>query len=849
METSRTEEILKATINGESYDAPPQSRIEALLLRLKEVIEESGGGTTIKYGGRVDTVDDLPEEGEPNQFYFVGPETASNWEEYLWAVPTEGETGHWDRLGSVSIIIDDHLDPNSSNPVQNGIIAAAFTAVNNAINAVNTALAAKADKTEIPDISHKLEQKAIAAEYDSTHVYADGEYFTFNGELYEADSTADYILSENLVTAESKTTEGGFIFGSCPDTSVKNNDVFKSNWAYRTLGYISVTPGATYRFTPNGTYTTFGNVGDAYYSDIGVRVNAQGVSSNDPRTFTAGSNVNFVRFYLGPEDLMPRNNVRLQQVYTSMPKARKTAIAAELAGKADMFTIDPTPTDGSSNPVSSDGVYVALANKIDISSVDSALSPTSTNPVQNKVIAGKINEIMEIIEDKTIIYGWSVNPNESNPATAVEYLADAVGKTPAAMGSTVFSYGGWANAFFMPKPCMLKFDGTVDYYLDPNDYSKKLDGAASDIGNLSYGGNAMMEWPLIWYKFESGKTEGEGRFYCSNKQVDESYKCWCNVNSENDVVEHFYTPIYNGIIRDNKMRSLSGFRLTPTIAAIPAYDNTATYAVGALTKVSNIAYTCITPVSTAEEFDSSKWEEITPNNSGNTTGQQEVDSATANNTTSTVEWYTEVLSDRMLISALLILMSKNLDDQAVFGRGLDTGGQSAKEAYVTGTLDSKGLFWGVTANGNSAVKVFGMENFYACNWRRTAGLIGATVDSVNKFAYKLTYGTADGSTAAAYGSSSTGYLIADITRPSADNYVQKMKIGAHGILPVLVSSIATSSTYWGFYFYTGMGYARFGGNSYDGQDIGSLYVTLGYGFSASNWGIGAALSCKPKKAV
>ena len=49
METSRTEEILKATINGESYDEPPQSRIENLLLELKEVIEQGGGGGGSSY--------------------------------------------------------------------------------------------------------------------------------------------------------------------------------------------------------------------------------------------------------------------------------------------------------------------------------------------------------------------------------------------------------------------------------------------------------------------------------------------------------------------------------------------------------------------------------------------------------------------------------------------------------------------------------------------------------------------------------------------------------------------------------------------------------------------------------
>lgn len=41
---SRAEEILIATIDGTEYDKLPQSRLEELLLELKEVIEEGGGG-------------------------------------------------------------------------------------------------------------------------------------------------------------------------------------------------------------------------------------------------------------------------------------------------------------------------------------------------------------------------------------------------------------------------------------------------------------------------------------------------------------------------------------------------------------------------------------------------------------------------------------------------------------------------------------------------------------------------------------------------------------------------------------------------------------------------------------
>ena len=51
---SRAEEILFKTINGEPYDGLPQSRIEELLLELKEVIEEGGGG-----GGGTDNYNSL----------------------------------------------------------------------------------------------------------------------------------------------------------------------------------------------------------------------------------------------------------------------------------------------------------------------------------------------------------------------------------------------------------------------------------------------------------------------------------------------------------------------------------------------------------------------------------------------------------------------------------------------------------------------------------------------------------------------------------------------------------------------------------------------------------------------
>ena len=52
----------------------------------------------------------------------------------------------------------------------------------------------------------------------------------------------------------------------------------------------------------------------------------------------------------------------------------------------------------------------------------------------------------------------------------------------------------------MPKPCMLKFDGTIESYLDPNDYSKTTDGEDAGNNTSNTTSNAMMEFPIMWVK-------------------------------------------------------------------------------------------------------------------------------------------------------------------------------------------------------------------------------------------------------------------------------------------------------------------------------------------------------------
>lgn len=442
------------------------------------------------------------------------------------------------------------------------------------------------------------------------------------------------------------------------------------------------------------------------------------------------------------------------------------AIEDAIDEKQDKLSFDAVPTEGSTNPVTSDGIRRAI----------DAIAPEAHT-----------------------IYGFHIDSTESDPSACVTYLADAIGMTPAFMdfANNRFNWGSWADAFFIPRPCMLNYDGTVAYYLDPSDYTKKLDGTASDITNDTFQGNAMIEWgkngKKIWYKIvpDSG-DDTSASVYIADYQADTDYRAWSFINNQGELVEHFYTPIYNGSLDGaGRLRSLSGVAST------------------------ELCY--------------------------NKTVNQEVAAAEMNNPGSDKLWYTEVYSDIVLIDLLLILMGKSLNTQEAFGTGRT--GQSSRnisDVLTTGTMDGSGLFWG-SANKNDGVKVFGMENWWGNHWRRYAGHL--LVDYVHK--YKLTRGTGDGSAASDYNATGADYLTG-ANSPQTSVYVGKMAFDSYAFM--VKSGGGTSATYWCDYYDSGAAtrYAARGGACNYGADAGAFQVFMGTPPTSGYWSIGAALSCKPK---
>lgn len=268
-------------------------------------------------------------------------------------------------------------------------------------------------------------------------------------------------------------------------------------------------------------------------------------------------------------------------------------------------------------------------------------------------------------------YGVKINKADSNPATRVTYLYDAVGLTPAKMNYTdgTFDFGDWGDKFFVAGnyPVMLNPDGTEAYKLNPNDYSLKADGTASDITDESTTLNAMSAFPLMWLsQYEVGNYE---YIIVADAAVDASYQAEAFRRADGTLAPKMYLPIYGGSYDGAKLRSLSG---------------------------KTLMY--------------------------NTNASTEVSRAAANGDIWTIiPW-----SRRNLINCLLTIMGKSDDTQAVFGQGQTSGYvDDASQNYghlPTGTLDSKGQFYGYSDTTHQ-VKVFHMEKWWGGRWDRLVGLI------------------------------------------------------------------------------------------------------------------------------
>lgn len=346
-----------------------------------------------------------------------------------------------------------------------------------------------------------------------------------------------------------------------------------------------------------------------------------------------------------------------------------------------------------------------------------------------------------------------------------------------------FYWGGWKNVQMLPKPCMLKADGTVDYYLDPDDYTKKADGTASDVTDMEYNGNAMMEWSPVFTKVVKDGNKLY-MYFCSEK-YDDTYECYSCKKSDGGYGDHFYMPIYEGYVKDGKMRSMSS-GVKPTVSTTA--ENEATYA--------------------------------TANGSG---------------------WNTTLWADEQLLQMLGILFFERLNMQVACG--YNPGSSTSAITHVNGTANAKGMFYGHASTNAVGTKYFGMENWWGHRWRRCNGLM--CVD--RRVKVKLTNSTVDGSTVTGYNRTGNGYIDTGVDVPSAsESYIKEISGNEKCVTAPVTVSGASSTTYYCDAAWSAGGTTQLilGGRVANGASAGLFAFDVDSAPSYATWSFGASLSYK-----
>jgi len=256
-------------------------------------------------------------------------------------------------------------------------------------------------------------------------------------------------------------------------------------------------------------------------------------------------------------------------------------------------------------------------------------------------------------------YSYIIDFSKSDPASMITYADDS---DAAAMSTD------WFNILGL-KLCVLK-EGKVLYYLNPNNVTKQINGAAADITTL--GNDVMLEVPrmgtnCMWLDGNRLKIT----ITTAPNRAGYDYRAF-SLHKYNDC-DKIYIGRYHACLDNNKMYSSSG--KTPMVSQTLAQHRT--YATNR-----GVGYTDIG------------------------------------------------ICDDILLQCLYLLIVRNFSSQSAVGRGIvDTNAKhNTGEANTFGWLNTGSPN---KTNGNTAICCLGLENFWGNIWVWEDGIIKTPVSGNN----------------------------------------------------------------------------------------------------------------------
>ena len=379
-----------------------------------------------------------------------------------------------------------------------------------------------------------------------------------------------------------------------------------------------------------------------------------------------------------------------------------------------------------------------------------------------------------------VVYTLQIDKTNSNPKTACTYADNAENMTK---GSAE-----WDNMpiFKHIRPCVF-LNGEVNYYLDPNDWTKKYGTNESSI-LTGEDGDVMIEFPKFAYKIKT--TDNTITVSITNDESvaesDSDYTYDAFSRLEEGDIDYLYKGAFKGSLDSSgKLRSIVGTK--------PANNK-------------NIGAFRAAAQSNGAHYQQSTYAQL------------------------------------KALQCLYLIKYGSRDGQTEVGKGV----VSASASYVSGynTTDvaniapelstlTSGMTFGTTANGTTHMRLFGIEDFWGCIWEWVDGLTTDAnrniITSWNSFSGEDVEATSI-STSSGLTANGSGYI-----KDVAGN-------NDAGFMPVNFSG-GSSSTFWADVGdLSASCVLRFGGGWSSGDAAGPFALGANYGASAASAGIGARLS-------
>lgn len=346
-------DILRATINGESYGEPPTSEISELLIELNQLIIAGGGG-----GGGTTNYNGLTNKPQINGVELKNNKTLAD-------------------LGIVIPEVDSALSGSSENPVQNRIIKGALDGKQNLLTFDAAPTAGSNNPVRSSGIKTALDLKQDVLTIDpaisesSTNPVQNRAIALKLADYYTKDQIDDIVAALETLKLE-------------PVAELPTQDISTT-----TIYLLETeTPGKYEQYLYlNNTWVLLGS------TDVDLS-NYYNKSQVDTLLLTKQAVLTF--------DNAPTNG--------SNNPVKSGGIYTALQGKQDTLTFDNAPTEDSDNPVKSGGVYAALENKQDTLTFDNAPTEDSDNPVKSGGVYAALEE-----KQDTLTFDNEPVINSSNP--------------------------------------------------------------------------------------------------------------------------------------------------------------------------------------------------------------------------------------------------------------------------------------------------------------------------------------------------------------------------------------------------------------------------------------------------